>query len=116
MHTLAGVRAVLGAVDSPGFPGLSARLAIGANSQQFGAHGKGDRPRRDQPTIRQAFQRWRAFAALARCGRKLARVAGAAHETTAPGAGRDSPYIRAYWGEEPILDGSWQPPKIVKTN
>jgi hypothetical protein len=23
-------------------------------------------------------------------------------------------YIRAYWGEEPILDGSWQPPKIEK--
>ena len=22
--------------------------------------------------------------------------------------------IRAYWGEEPILDGSWQPPKIEK--
>ena len=22
-------------------------------------------------------------------------------------------YIRAYWGKEPILDGSWQPPKIV---
>lgn len=21
-------------------------------------------------------------------------------------------YIRAYWGQEPILDGSWQPPKI----
>jgi hypothetical protein len=23
-------------------------------------------------------------------------------------------YIRAYWGEEPILDGSWQPPKIER--
>jgi hypothetical protein len=23
-------------------------------------------------------------------------------------------YIRAYWGKEPILDGSWQPPKIEK--
>jgi hypothetical protein len=23
-------------------------------------------------------------------------------------------YIRAYWREEPILDGSWQPPKIEK--
>jgi hypothetical protein len=23
-------------------------------------------------------------------------------------------YIRAYWGQEPILDGSWQPPKIEK--
>jgi hypothetical protein len=23
-------------------------------------------------------------------------------------------YIRAYWGEEPILDGSWQPPKVEK--
>ena len=22
-------------------------------------------------------------------------------------------YIRAYWGQQPILDGSWQPPKIV---
>ncbi|MCD2180866.1 DUF1254 domain-containing protein [Rhizobium sp. GN54] len=26
--------------------------------------------------------------------------------------GRFSLYIRAYWGKEPILDGSWQPPKI----
>ena len=25
-------------------------------------------------------------------------------------------YIRAYWGKEPILDGSWQPPKIVAVN
>jgi hypothetical protein len=40
MYTLAGVRAVSGTADSPGFPGLSARLAIGANSQQFGAHGQ----------------------------------------------------------------------------
>ena len=23
-------------------------------------------------------------------------------------------YIRAYWGKEPILDGSWKPPMIVK--
>jgi hypothetical protein len=23
-------------------------------------------------------------------------------------------FMRAYWGEEPILDGSWQPPKIEK--
>ncbi len=23
-------------------------------------------------------------------------------------------YIRAYWGEKPILDGSWQPPRIEK--
>ena len=26
--------------------------------------------------------------------------------------GAFSLYIRAYWGKEPILDGSWQPPKI----
>jgi hypothetical protein len=26
--------------------------------------------------------------------------------------GRFSLYIRAYWGEQPILDGSWQPPKV----
>lgn len=26
--------------------------------------------------------------------------------------GKFSLYIRAYWGKEPILDGSWQPPKI----
>jgi hypothetical protein len=26
--------------------------------------------------------------------------------------GRFSLYIRAYWGKEPILDGSWQPPRI----
>ena len=25
-------------------------------------------------------------------------------------------YIRAYWGKPPILDGSWQPPTIVKTS
>jgi hypothetical protein len=25
-------------------------------------------------------------------------------------------YIRAYWGKEPILDGSWQPPKILAAN
>jgi hypothetical protein len=30
--------------------------------------------------------------------------------------GHFSRYIRAYWGEQPIVDGSWQPPKIVKTN
>jgi hypothetical protein len=28
--------------------------------------------------------------------------------------GTFSLFIRAYWGEEPILDGSWQPPKIEK--
>ncbi len=42
-----------------------------------------------------------------------------------PGSGREanwlpapdgtfSLYIRAYWGEQAILDGSWQPPKIEK--
>jgi hypothetical protein len=25
-------------------------------------------------------------------------------------------YIRAYWGKEPILNGSWQPPKILAAN
>jgi len=29
-------------------------------------------------------------------------------------AGPFSLYIRAYWGKQPILDGSWQPPKVVK--
>ncbi|KQV80072.1 hypothetical protein ASC90_25935 [Rhizobium sp. Root1220] len=29
--------------------------------------------------------------------------------------GRFSLYIRAYWGKEPVLDGSWQPPKIKAT-
>ena len=28
--------------------------------------------------------------------------------------GAFSLFMRAYWGEEPILDGSWQPPKIEK--
>jgi hypothetical protein len=28
--------------------------------------------------------------------------------------GAFSLYIRAYWGKEPILDGSWQPPRIEK--
>jgi hypothetical protein len=28
--------------------------------------------------------------------------------------GNFSLYIRAYWGEQPILDGSWQPPKVSK--
>jgi hypothetical protein len=28
--------------------------------------------------------------------------------------GAFSLYIRAYWGEQPILDGSWQPPKVEK--
>jgi hypothetical protein len=28
--------------------------------------------------------------------------------------GKFSLYIRAYWGKEPILDSSWQPPKIEK--
>ncbi|UFQ02714.1 DUF1254 domain-containing protein [Pseudomonas fitomaticsae] len=43
-----------------------------------------------------------------------------------PGKGKDSNwlpspkepislYIRAYWGKEPILDGSWKPPVIKKT-
>lgn len=31
----------------------------------------------------------------------------------APG-GTFSLYIRAYWGEQAILDGSWQPPKVEK--
>jgi hypothetical protein len=26
--------------------------------------------------------------------------------------GTFSLYIRAYWGEDPVLDGSWQPPKV----
>lgn len=30
--------------------------------------------------------------------------------------GHFSLYIRSYWGKQPILDGSWQPPKIVKAN
>jgi hypothetical protein len=41
---------------------------------------------------------------------------GAAKETNwlpAPHA-RFSLYIRAYWGKEPILDGSWKPPVIKK--
>ena len=25
-------------------------------------------------------------------------------------------YLRAYWGEEPILDGSWQPPAVQRIN
>jgi hypothetical protein len=29
-------------------------------------------------------------------------------------AGTFSLYIRAYWGKEPILDGSWKPPQIRK--
>jgi hypothetical protein len=29
--------------------------------------------------------------------------------------GTFSLYIRAYWGEKAILDGSWQPPKITKS-
>jgi len=44
---------------------------------------------------------------------------------TSPGAGKEanwlptpdghfSLYIRAYWGKQPILDGSWQPPAIVR--
>ena len=28
--------------------------------------------------------------------------------------GTFSLYIRAYWGEQPILDGTWQPPKVLK--
>ena len=30
--------------------------------------------------------------------------------------GTFSLYIRAYWGEKPILDGTWQPPNIDKIN
>lgn len=30
--------------------------------------------------------------------------------------GHFSLYIRSYWGKQPILDGSWQPPKIAKAN
>lgn len=30
--------------------------------------------------------------------------------------GEFSLYIRAYWGKEPILDGSWTPPKITMLN
>ena len=44
-----------------------------------------------------------------------AKSPGAAKEANwlpAP-EGPFSLYIRAYWGKEPILDGSWQPPKIV---
>ncbi len=33
-----------------------------------------------------------------------------------PAVGHFSLYIRSYWGKQPILDGSWQPPKIVKAN
>jgi hypothetical protein len=29
-------------------------------------------------------------------------------------SGNFSLYIRAYWGEPPVLDGTWQPPKVVK--
>ena len=41
---------------------------------------------------------------------------GSAHEANwlpAP-EGTFSLYIRAYWGEQAILDGSWQPPKVEK--
>jgi hypothetical protein len=41
---------------------------------------------------------------------------GAPHEANwlpAP-ASNFSLYIRAYWGEQAVLDGSWQPPKVVK--
>jgi hypothetical protein len=30
--------------------------------------------------------------------------------------GHFSLYIRAYWGQQGILDGSWKPPAIVRTN
>ena len=30
--------------------------------------------------------------------------------------GRFSLYIRAYWGEPSILDGSWKPPAIQRSN
>jgi hypothetical protein len=45
-----------------------------------------------------------------------AKSPGAEHESNwlpAP-AGAFSLYIRAYWGKEPILDGSWKPPQIRK--
>jgi hypothetical protein len=44
------------------------------------------------------------------------RSPGASHDANwlpAP-PGNFSLYIRAYWGEQAILDGSWQPPKIEK--
>jgi hypothetical protein len=31
-------------------------------------------------------------------------------------SGHFSLYVRAYWGKQGIIDGSWQPPKIVKAN
>ena len=49
------------------------------------------------------------------CGRGVARQGQG--EQLAAGAERPfSLYIRAYWGKQPILDGSWQPPKIAKMN
>ncbi|CAG2139162.1 DUF1254 domain-containing protein [Cupriavidus numazuensis] len=45
-----------------------------------------------------------------------AKSPGAARESNwlpAPG-GNFSLYIRAYWGKQPILDGSWKPPAIRK--
>ena len=44
------------------------------------------------------------------------KSSGSGHEANwlpAP-EGSFSLYIRAYWGERAILDGSWQPPKIEK--
>ncbi|MDJ0593534.1 MAG: hypothetical protein QNJ72_26710 [Pleurocapsa sp. MO_226.B13] len=29
--------------------------------------------------------------------------------------GTFSPYIRAYWGEQAIFDGSWKPPVVDET-
>ncbi len=46
-----------------------------------------------------------------------AKSPGSEHETNwlpAP-SGRFSLYIRAYWGKEGIIDGSWVPPKINKS-
>ena len=31
-----------------------------------------------------------------------------------PALGRFSAYLRMYWPEQPILDGSWQPPPIAR--
>lgn len=31
-----------------------------------------------------------------------------------PAGGRFSAYLRMYWPDQPILDGTWQPPPIVR--
>lgn len=46
-------------------------------------------------------------------GAKSPGAAKASNWLTAP-SGRFSLYIRAYWGKEPIIDGSWQPPVVKK--